>query len=113
MTYRPLRRFQEHGGFVSKTRIITFHQQIEINNTRQDECQIKVTDQYPRSSEEKIKVRLLEPEMLKPVPGQVPNPRINAGNNIEWMLAIPSGKKHELTVRYNVEYPTGQQVEGL
>lgn len=113
VTYKPPHRFQEQSGFVSKTRTITFHQQIEINNTRQDDCQIKVTDQYPQSSEEKIKVRLIEPQILKAVPGQVPNPRINEANNIEWKLSVPSHHKCDLTVKYSVEYPIGQQVEGL
>lgn len=113
VSYQPLHRFQEQGGFVSKTRIVTFHQQIEITNLRQDECKIKVTDQLPRSGEEKIKVKRLEPEIPKADPGQLPNPRVNASNNIEWMLTIPATEKRELTVRYNVEYPTGQQVEGL
>ena len=54
--YKPLVKYREQSGLISKTTMITYKQVIEVKNTHRDTITIQVVDQLPRSTEEKIKV---------------------------------------------------------
>ncbi|XP_070568310.1 protein F37C4.5-like isoform X4 [Ptychodera flava] len=108
--YKPIHKYREQSGIISKTTTTTYRQVIEIKNTRQDAVKITVHEQLPLSSEEKIKVTLQEPSIKdkndksKPV-------RMNKNNNIEWYLEIPSCSSHELVLKYSVEHPSSEDIE--
>lgn len=55
--YRPVHKFREASGIVSKTLSTTYKQTIELKNTHAEPVKILVMDQLPISTEEKIKVR--------------------------------------------------------
>ena len=57
--YKPLHKFREQGGVISKTVAMTYKQVIEVKNTHQEVIKIQVNDQLPLSTEEKIKVKIL------------------------------------------------------
>ena len=46
---------------LSKSRVYNYHQIIEVKNTKSDSIIVTVTDQLPRSCNDKIKVGLLYP----------------------------------------------------
>ena len=54
--YKPARKFQQTSGMLSKWKMYNYHQVIEVQNTKSDSINITVTDQLPRSCNEKIKV---------------------------------------------------------
>ena len=54
--YKPMHKFREQTGFMSKHVTFTYRQEIEIKNTRQDDVTIHVVDKLPQSTEEKIRV---------------------------------------------------------
>ena len=57
--YKPAHKFHEQVGFVNKTSVETHEQRIEIKNTKAGEkIKIVVREQIPKSTDEKIKVRL-------------------------------------------------------
>ena len=56
VTYKPVKKFQQRTGVLSKSDITDFHQVIEIKNTKSQPVKILVTDQCPRSTSDKIKV---------------------------------------------------------
>ena len=56
ITYKPVNKFEKKGGFVTKVRQIEFHQGIVVKNTKSSAVKIKITDQLPKSSEDKLKV---------------------------------------------------------
>ena len=56
VVYKPVHRFREEGGFISKTVIYTYKQVTEINNTRNEPAVITFVDQLPKSQDEKLKV---------------------------------------------------------
>ena len=60
ITYKPVQKFRDHGGFMSKTTVFKYRQVIDIKNTQPESITIKVSDQLPLSTEEKIKVGLVE-----------------------------------------------------
>ena len=56
VTYKPIHKFREHSGLISKTVSTTYKQVIEVKNTHKDLVKIIVIDQVPLSTEEKIRV---------------------------------------------------------
>jgi hypothetical protein len=57
VSYRPVRRFNEQTGMLNKSNVVTYCQEIEVNNTRPDAIHVVLIDQIPRSTEEKLKVK--------------------------------------------------------
>ena len=56
ITYKPLNKFEKKSGLVTKYKQIEYHQEIIIKNTKASKIKIKVSDQLPKSSEDKLKV---------------------------------------------------------
>ncbi|XP_078617334.1 protein F37C4.5-like isoform X5 [Branchiostoma floridae x Branchiostoma japonicum] len=110
--YKPLHKYREQSGVISKTTQMTYRQVIEIKNLRPDPIKITVSDQLPLSTEEKIKVNLQEPSIKHPEKNDKNKPiRLNVHNNVEWTLNIEGGKTHEVTLKYSIEHPPGEEVE--
>jgi len=59
VTYKPLQRYREQSGILSKTISYTMKQLTVVKNTLSDRAIITFTDHVPRSQEEKLKVRNL------------------------------------------------------
>lgn len=114
VTYKPLERYREQSGILSKTISYTMKQLTVIKNTLTERAIITLTDHVPRSQEEKLKVTLIHPVIpKKQTTGPPPNPRLNNHNNVVWKLEIAGGKEHTITIHYQIEYPAGETVEGL
>ncbi|XP_066277855.1 protein F37C4.5-like isoform X1 [Branchiostoma lanceolatum] len=112
VVYKPLHKYREQSGVISKTTQMTYRQVIEIKNLRPDPIKITVSDQLPLSTEEKIKVNLQEPSIKHPEKNDKNKPiRLNVHNNVEWTLNIEGGKTHEVTLKYSIEHPPGEEVE--
>ena len=56
VVYKPIRRFREEGGLISKTVTYTYKQVTELINTRKELAVVTFTDQLPKSQDEKLKV---------------------------------------------------------
>ena len=56
VTYKPLERYREQSGILSKTISYTMKQLTVIKNTLSERAIITLTDHVPRSQEEKLKV---------------------------------------------------------
>ena len=56
VVYKPVRRFREESGLISKTVTYTYKQVTEVNNTRKEPAVITFVDQLPKSQDEKLKV---------------------------------------------------------
>jgi hypothetical protein len=56
IAYRPLHKYREHSGALSKNLTMTHKQVIEIKNTHAEPIKIVLMDQLPLAAEEKIKV---------------------------------------------------------
>ncbi|XP_064629545.1 uncharacterized protein LOC135488724 isoform X9 [Lineus longissimus] len=112
IAYRPLHKYREHSGALSKNLTMTHKQVIEVKNTHAEPIKILIMDQLPLAAEEKIKVNLLEPVIKHPEKYDRSKPiRLNKFNNIEWELEIPPGEGKELTLKYSVEHPVAEEVD--
>ena len=56
VVYKPVSRFREETGLISKTVVYRYKQVTEILNTRSEPAVITFTDQVPKSEDEKLKV---------------------------------------------------------
>ena len=59
VVYKPVRRFREEGGLLSKSVTYTYKQVTEIMNSRSEPAVITFVDQVPKSEDEKLKVRFM------------------------------------------------------
>lgn len=58
VVYKPVSRYREESGLISKTVVYKYKQVTEILNTRTEPAVVTFTDQVPRSEDEKLKVRV-------------------------------------------------------
>ncbi len=108
--------FRAEKGLFSKNTRKTFEYKITIESYKKTEDTISVVDQFPISSDERIKVEAMLPEFEKEKYSAVhPNGVIikREGGIVEWRLRIRPKEKIELRIKYAVEYPKELQVEGL
>ncbi|OWA52575.1 putative Protein F37C4.5 [Hypsibius exemplaris] len=108
--YRPVRRFNEQTGMLSKTSVVTYIQEIEVNNTRPDTVHVVLIDQVPRSTEEKLRVTLVEPA-LSLERREAKGFLINEDNNLEHEVDVKGHSKYLWTIKYKLEYPSDKEIE--
>lgn len=56
VVYKPVRRYREEGGIISKNVTYTYKQVTELCNTRSEPAVVTFTDQIPKSEDDKLKV---------------------------------------------------------
>jgi len=111
VNFKPARKFNEESGLLTKSKITTVQQPIEIKNTHTNVVKVKVIDHLPLSSEEKLKVNLLEPNLKENQKSAGPKIELNKAHNLEWFLEIPAGESREIIVKYSIEHPKNEEVE--
>uniref|UniRef100_A0A1I7Z7L2 DUF4139 domain-containing protein n=1 Tax=Steinernema glaseri TaxID=37863 RepID=A0A1I7Z7L2_9BILA len=101
---------------VSNTQIITIQ-----NNKTAEPITIIVREHVPKATDEKIKVKLLQP--LVEVPKNEEAARkmststpahgciLSAEHNLEWTMEIKEGEKKELIVKWQIDYPGNETLE--
>ncbi|KHJ75278.1 hypothetical protein OESDEN_25106, partial [Oesophagostomum dentatum] len=110
-------------GLINKASSTVHEQVIVVKNSRSDPVLLTVKEHVPRSTDEKIKVRLIAP-VVSPsdesnnVSGDLTSaaelpkegPKMN-GSNLEWTISIPGGKTSELHVKWAVEHPKDETIQ--
>ncbi len=56
VVYKPVKRFREEGGLLSKNVTYTYKQVTEICNSRAEPAVVTFQDQIPKSEDVKLKV---------------------------------------------------------
>ncbi len=107
--YKFVKKFDETGGiFVEKNKKI-FEYIIKITNNKKTQEEIVVWDQLPISQNEKIKIKLIEPDYKE----DTEILKISEHKYIEWFFEPKPGEKILIPFKYSVEYPIGTQIKGL
>ena len=104
--YKPIKKYQEQSGLISKTRSTTFEQVIEVKNTSASAVKLLLSEQLPLSNNEKINVKLIEPNLKNS-----PIVKLNKQNNLEFDLKIAANKIEELVIKYSIEHPANETIE--
>lgn len=68
ITHKPVQKFEKKSGLVTKYKQLEFQQDIVVKNTKASSVKIKITEQLPKSSQDKLKVFLI---LLKSMPHKV------------------------------------------
>jgi hypothetical protein len=82
-----------------------------MKNTRQEKIKILLIDHLPLSSDEKVKVSLLEPVIPKHEKEKKWPVFVNKDNNVEWELEIAEGEERTVEIKYSVETPKSRDIE--
>ncbi|XP_064396719.1 protein F37C4.5-like isoform X2 [Halichondria panicea] len=119
ITVRPVAtvhntRTAKLGG--AKTNTITYTHTSLVKNTRSDYVNIKVSEQVPLSTDDRIKVSVVDPAVRK-VGDKFTLPfghvQLNKSHNMEWHAALGAGSECELKLIYTVEHPAQDGIWGI
>jgi len=89
----------------------TIQQRTTVKNTKSIDVDIVVADQVPISTDDKIKVRLIEPDLTRKGTDNIKY--TPSTGNLEWTLKIKPGETEELNLKYSIEYPQNRTIERI
>ncbi len=98
-------KFTEYAGVFSKNTKIKYEYSIDIINGKSKAIDMKLSDNFPVSLNEQIKVELGNPKKEEV--------KILDNSIINWDLKLKPGEKRNLSVKFNVEYPQNLTITGL
>ncbi len=107
--YRFIKRFRKNEGLVGKRISEQFEYQIRVSNNRSRPADIKISDQFPLSSDKDLVVKTLQPQ----VRDSLKDITLDDESRITWTFSLKPGEKRELPLAYLVEYPMDRRIEGL
>ncbi|CAF3641616.1 unnamed protein product [Rotaria sordida] len=109
--YKPVKKTSDTQGIISKTHLKTVRHETHITNTKTHEVAVYIYDQLPLSSDEKIKVNLIQPDLRRKDNNPHNTITLKDTNNLEWKCILPSRGECRLLFEYSVEWPYDKQVE--
>uniref|UniRef100_A0A914QB56 DUF4139 domain-containing protein n=1 Tax=Panagrolaimus davidi TaxID=227884 RepID=A0A914QB56_9BILA len=127
VAYKPSKSFQSQNGVINKNCHITNEQRIIVTNTKRDEpIIITIHEPIPQSTDEKIKIKLLSPDLSKNNPLQVYRAIEDAHNviklplvgiemdylnNLLWTETVDAENEKEFNIKWSIDYPKDETVE--
>jgi hypothetical protein len=85
---------------------------IELKNTTASNAKISLTDYVPMSFNDKIQVKLLEPNLKSSSSGSNNfKCRLNKQSILEFDLDMAMGKSETITIKYIIEHPANKKIE--
>ncbi len=100
---------KEGGIFTKKTKVWIYEYQIKLKNFKKTTEEIVVWDQLPISSNESVKVQLIEPSYKED------NDKLkkNEWEFLEWFFNLKSGEEMLIPFKFSVEYPHDARLSGI
>jgi uncharacterized protein (TIGR02231 family) len=100
---------KEGGIFTKKTKVWIYEYQIKLKNFKKTTEEIVVWDQLPISSNELVKVQLIEPSYKED------NDKLkkNEWEFLEWFFNLKSGEEMLVPFKFSVEYPHDAHLSGM
>ncbi|KAL6738425.1 hypothetical protein Aduo_011972 [Ancylostoma duodenale] len=97
----------EQVGFMSKSTLITHEQVVSLRNAKATQSvQVTVKEQIPKSTDEKIKICVVSPELR----GKHGEAKLNKDHNLEWAVVLAPGQHRDLHIKYTIEHPASESV---
>ncbi|CAF3952179.1 unnamed protein product, partial [Rotaria sordida] len=109
--YKPVKKTSDTQGIISKIHLKTVRHETHVTNTKTNEVVVFVYDQVPLSSDEKIKVTLIQPDLRRKDTNPHHTITLKDTNNLEWKCTLPPRGECRLPFEYTVEWPVDKQVE--
>uniref|UniRef100_A0A914YVC2 DUF4139 domain-containing protein n=1 Tax=Panagrolaimus superbus TaxID=310955 RepID=A0A914YVC2_9BILA len=128
VVYKPSKIFQSQNGIINKSSISTSEQRIIVKNNKRDEpIHLTIHEGIPQSSDERIQIQLLSPDMLsknnsviKPYFAaegcqriQLPSVGIEMDdlNNLLWTEMIKAEEEKEFKIKWSIDFPNDKTLE--
>ncbi|XP_067951620.1 protein F37C4.5-like [Watersipora subatra] len=112
VTYKPCEKMEATAGMLSKSKINEYKQVIEVKNTHQHDVTLHLEEQLPRSTNQKIKVNLVEPILPKDKDNKEGAPiSMNSSGNIVWVSPITAGSTKLFLCHYTIESPLDMTID--
>ncbi|KAK0414108.1 hypothetical protein QR680_007150 [Steinernema hermaphroditum] len=117
VTYKAPHKFNTESGIFNKASNVANTQTITVHNTKRTEpVTIVLRDHIPKATDERIKVKVIEPTIQTADPakesrGVRVGSILNSDNNLEWTAQIKAGEKKELNIKWQIEFPSNEQIE--
>jgi uncharacterized protein (TIGR02231 family) len=99
------KKYTDYAGVLRKETTVFFEYAIEITNGKNSEITLDLSDQFPVSRNEKIKV-----EMQLPKGGDA---TISDEGIILWKIKLAAGVKKSIPVKFSVSYPKELTINGI
>lgn len=109
--YQPVKKIIDTQGLISKTYFENIRREIRLFNTKSIEVIVCVYDQIPLSLDERIKVKLVVPDLRMKEPTPSYYVTMNEANNLHWKCIIQAGSECRLPLEYTLEWPTDKCIE--
>jgi len=108
-----IKKFEESTGITGKYRKITYEYKITLENFKPSDVTVRVLDQMPVSTDERIVVKLLASNF----PTIADEPKATENKNagiLEWRAKLPADpkRKNEIVYSYSIEYPKDLSIAG-
>jgi uncharacterized protein (TIGR02231 family) len=121
--YNSPKRFRESVGMLKNSNKVTVEKKIIIKNTKNQHVQLMISDVVPKSSDEKITVKVKTPENVTDVSNSVSQPPTivklkggadatvllneqNSKHTMEWTLSVAPAREIEIDLVYCVTWPS-------
>ncbi|CAF1467830.1 unnamed protein product [Adineta steineri] len=109
--YKPVKKVADTQGYISKVHYENIRHETRLVNTKSNDVTVYVYEQVPLSSDEKIKVKLILPDLRLKDQGQNCTVTMNDSNNLEWKCILKERGECRLPLEYTIEWPIDKRVE--
>jgi uncharacterized protein (TIGR02231 family) len=99
------KKYTDYAGVLRKETTVYFEYVIEITNGKSSEITLDLSDQFPVSRNEKVKVEMELPK--------VGDATISDEGIILWKIKFAPGVKKSIPVKFSVTYPKDLTISGL
>uniref|UniRef100_A0A158R5R4 DUF4139 domain-containing protein n=1 Tax=Syphacia muris TaxID=451379 RepID=A0A158R5R4_9BILA len=116
---KPMATYTEQVGFISKNPCVAHERKILAKNTKNEDVTLTLKEAIPKSTDEKIKIRLISPSVSE-MHAEVPTKKslglpalgaiLNDQKQLEWTVKLKPNEETELIIKYSVEYPSNEKV---
>ncbi|CAD6192441.1 unnamed protein product [Caenorhabditis auriculariae] len=113
VNYLPVQKYHEQSGFIISSSKDASKFSVILKNNRKESALVTIHHQIPRSTDERIKVHLLEPLLddAENIKENKENAKLSNLNVLEWTVNIDKEQEKEFAIQYVVEHPRDQQVD--
>ena len=100
-----------YGSFLPAPSLSLFQDADEIKEDESKDTKISMFGVITGSSDEKIKVKLLAPDLRTKEQSSSYSVTMNDGNNLEWKCVLQPKDEYRLPLEYTLEWPRDKNVE--
>jgi len=109
--YKPVKKLADTHGFISKVHHENVRHEIHVKNLKSTDVIVYIYDQVPLSSDETIKIKVIQPDLRIREQSTNCTVLLNDDNNIEWKCVLAAHGECRLPLEYSMEWPNDKRIE--